>query len=73
MQEQSKGFYDAKGMPNPEMWAQFMSVQAPMIQTMMGNYIEQSKNLFVQMQEQMQSQAKNMFGTFPFNQPPEKK
>jgi hypothetical protein len=27
----------------------------------------------VQMQEQMQSQAKNMFGNFPFNQPPEKK
>jgi hypothetical protein len=25
------------------------------------------------MQEQMQSQAKNMFGNFPFNQPPEKK
>ena len=66
MQEQSKGFYDAKGMPNPEMWAQFMSVQAPMIQTMMGNYIEQSKNLFVQMQEQMQAQTRNMFQSFPF-------
>jgi len=66
MQEQSKGFYDAKGMPNPEMWAQFMSVQAPMIQTMMGNYIEQSKNLFVQMQEQMQAQTRNMFQNFPF-------
>ncbi len=66
MQDQSKVFYDAKGMPNPEMWTQFMSVQTPMIQTMMSNYIEQSKNLFVQMQEQMQSQARNMFQTFPF-------
>ncbi len=70
LQEQSKGFYDSRGMPNPEMWTQFMSVQAPVIQTMMGNYIEQSKNLFVQMQEQMQAQTRNMFQTFPFGMPP---
>ena len=38
----------------------------PMMQTMMSNYIEQSKNLFVQMQDQMQSQARSMFQTFPF-------
>ena len=66
MQDQSKVFYDAKGMPSPELWAQFMAVQTPMIQSMMGNYIEQSKNLFVQMQEQMQQQARSMFQTFPF-------
>ena len=70
MQDQSKVFYDAKGMPNPEMWTQFMSVQTPMIQTMMSNYIEQSKNLFVQMQEQMQQQARSMFHTFPFQGTP---
>jgi polyhydroxyalkanoate synthesis regulator protein len=34
---------------------------------MMGNYIEQSKSLFIQMQEQMQEQTKSMFGSsFPF-------
>jgi polyhydroxyalkanoate synthesis regulator protein len=33
---------------------------------MMSNYIEQSKSLFMQMQDQMQSQAKNVFGVFPF-------
>ncbi len=33
---------------------------------MMANYIEQSKNLFVQMQEQMQKQARSMFSGFPF-------
>ena len=70
--ENSKGFYEGKPF-SPEMWAQFMNVQGPMMQGMMSNYIEQSKSLFVQMQEQMQSQTKNMFGTFPFNQPPEKK
>ncbi|HEU0204717.1 MAG TPA: polyhydroxyalkanoate synthesis repressor PhaR, partial [Burkholderiaceae bacterium] len=31
-----------------------------------ANYIEQSKNLFVQMQENMQNQARSMFSTFPF-------
>jgi hypothetical protein len=25
MQDQSKAFDDAKGMPNPELWTQFMS------------------------------------------------
>lgn len=64
-QEQSKVLYDGKTVPSPELWAQLMSVQAPMIQGMMANYIEQSKNLYVQMQEQMQQQARNMFQNFP--------
>ncbi len=63
--ENSKGLMDDKAF-SPEMWTQFMSVQAPMMQGMMSNYIEQSKSLFIQMQEQMQSQAKNVFGAFPF-------
>jgi polyhydroxyalkanoate synthesis regulator protein len=33
---------------------QFLSGQAPLMQGLMGNYLEQSKNLFEQMQEQMQ-------------------
>ncbi len=70
MQEQSKTFYDNRHVPSPEMWTQFMSMQTPMIQTMMGNYIEQSKNLFVQMQEQMQAQTRSMFQNFPFAVPP---
>jgi len=65
MAENSKGLMDEKTF-SPEMWTQFMSVQAPMMQGMMSNYIEQSKSLFLQMQEQMQSQAKNVFGAFPF-------
>jgi polyhydroxyalkanoate synthesis regulator protein len=48
------------------MWTQFMNVQGPMMQGMMNNYIDQSKNLFLQMQEQMQNQSKAMFGAFPF-------
>ena len=42
------------------------SVQTPMLQNMMNNYIDQSKNLFVQMQDQMQDQTRAMFSTFPF-------
>jgi len=74
LQEQSKTFYDGKGF-GPEVWTQYMNSQAPMIQSMMGNYIEQSKNLFMQMQERMQSQTLNMFGSnfptagFPFGAP----
>jgi polyhydroxyalkanoate synthesis repressor PhaR len=66
--ENSKGLYEGKPF-SPEMWTQFMSVQGPIMQGMMTNYIEQSKALFIQMQEQMQSQTKNMFGTFPFVPP----
>jgi polyhydroxyalkanoate synthesis repressor PhaR len=53
--EQSKGIYDPKSF-TPEMWSQFMTGQAPLMQGLMGNYLEQSKNLFVQMQEKVQEQ-----------------
>jgi polyhydroxyalkanoate synthesis repressor PhaR len=62
--EQSKAFYESNKI-GPEMWTQFVNMQAPMIQSMMSNYIEQSKNLFVQMQENMQNQARSMFAGFP--------
>jgi polyhydroxyalkanoate synthesis regulator protein len=62
----SAGTFEGKPF-SPEMWNQFMNVQGPMMQGMMNNYIDQSKSLFVQMQEQMESQSKNMFGGFPFN------
>ena len=58
--EQSKGLYDPKNF-TPEMWTQFISGQAPMMQGLMGNYLEQSKKLFEQMQEQMGTQAGGLF------------
>ena len=70
LSENSKGFIEGKPF-SPEMWTQFMNVQGPMMQGMMSNYIEQSKSLFIQMQEQMQNQSKNMFGAFPFVPPTE--
>lgn len=68
MAEQSKGLYSPHHL-GPEAWAQFMAGQTPVLQSVMSNYIEQSKNLFVQMQDQVQGQTLNMFNTFPFNAP----
>lgn len=68
MAEQSKGLYGNNQM-GPEVWAQFMNVQTPMMQNMMNSYIDQSKNLFVQMQDQMQDQTRSMFSSFPFGAP----
>jgi polyhydroxyalkanoate synthesis repressor PhaR len=44
----------------PEMWAQFMNVQNPLL----GTYAEQSKTMIEKMQEQMQKNAEQMFGAF---------
>jgi len=72
MAEQSKALFAANGKqgapgsPNPDAWAQFMNFQGPMMQGMMSNYIEQSKNMFLQMQDQFQNQAKTVFNGFPF-------
>jgi polyhydroxyalkanoate synthesis repressor PhaR len=70
LQEQSRAFYDSNKV-GPEMWAQFVNMQAPMLQSMMSSYIEQSKDLFMQMQENMSKQARSMFSGFQF--PPENK
>ena len=49
----------------PEMWSQFMSMHSPVLQGMMGNYyVEQSKTMLSQMQEQMQKQTEQMLSTF---------
>lgn len=65
-QDQGQGVVDGKQFANPELWAQFMSVQTPVIQSMMSNYIEQSKNMFVSMQDQFQDQTRSMFTNFGF-------
>ncbi len=62
--QQAGGIYGKQF--GPESWTQFMNMQTPMVQNMMNNYVEQSKNLFVQMQDQMQDQAKAMFTNFNF-------
>lgn len=67
--EQTGGLYEGKAF-NPEAWSQFMALQTPMMQGMMSNYLDQSKHLFVQMQEQMQKQASSFFPNVPGFPPP---
>lgn len=62
--DQSKGLLEPNVM-NPEMWTQFLAGQAPGVQNLMGNYLEQSKNMFTQMQEQMAKQAETLFPGMP--------
>ncbi len=45
---------------SPEMWTQFMGLQAPVMQDLLNKNLEQSQNLFSQMQEQMQKQTEQM-------------
>jgi hypothetical protein len=49
-----------------DLWAQFMNLQGPAMQSLMQAYIEQSQKMFAQFQEQMQSQARNMFSGLSF-------
>ena len=69
--EQSKGLYDAKAV-SPELWTQFVAGQAPAVQGLMGNYLEQSKTMFTQMQEQMAKQAETLFPGLPGLMPPKR-
>jgi polyhydroxyalkanoate synthesis regulator protein len=43
-----------------------MNLQGPAMQSLMQAYIEQSQKVFSQFQDQMQSQARNMFSGLSF-------
>lgn len=66
LQDQAKSVYGDKMMLTPDLWKQFMQMQAPAMQGMLGNYLEQSAKLFMDMQQRMQDQTRGMFTTFPF-------
>ena len=66
LQEQSRTIYGDNSKINKDLWAQFMNFQGSAMQGMMSAYMDQSKNVFMQMQEQLQNQTKNIFSGFPF-------
>ncbi|GIX28341.1 polyhydroxyalkanoate synthesis repressor PhaR [Pelomicrobium sp. G1] len=66
LQEQSKAMYGENPLFNSDAWAQFLKIQGPAIQGLLSNYLEQSANLFLEMQQQLQKQTRNLFGGFPF-------
>ena len=53
---------DSQKGVSPEIWSQFMKVQPPMMQNMLGAYVQQSQSMLGQMQEQMQKQTEQMLG-----------
>ena len=71
--EQTQGVYDPKSF-TPETWSRLMTGQAPLMQGLMGNYLEQSKTLYEQMQEKMQEQIKSgsLFAGIPGLTPPKR-
>jgi polyhydroxyalkanoate synthesis repressor PhaR len=66
MQEQSRSIYGDNGKVGTDMWNQFLSYQQPAMQGLISTYMDQSRNMFLQMQEQVQSQTRNMFAGFNY-------
>ena len=66
LQDQSRQVYGQNPMLNSETWNEFVKMQGPAMQGLMQAYMEQSQKMFAQFQEQMQSQARNMFSGFTF-------
>lgn len=67
LQDQARALYGNAAGLSPDIWAQFFQAQGPIMQGMMGNYLEQSANMFLDMQTQMQKQARGIFSNLtPF-------
>jgi polyhydroxyalkanoate synthesis repressor PhaR len=66
LQDQSRQIYGDNPMLNADAWSEFIKMQGPAMQGLMGRYLEQSANAFMEMQQQLQQQTRNLFGGFPF-------
>ena len=66
LQDQSRQLYGQNPMLNSEAWGEFVKMQGPAIQGLMGRYLEQSAHAFLEMQQQLQQQTRNLFSGFPF-------
>lgn len=66
MKEQSQALYGDNAKLNQDWWNQFLAFQGPAMQGLISTYLDQSRNMFVQMQEQLQNQTKNIFSGFSF-------
>jgi polyhydroxyalkanoate synthesis repressor PhaR len=66
IQDQSKALYGTNSKATQDLWNQFMSFQGPAMQNLVSAYMDQSRNMFVQMQQQLENQTRNMFTGFGF-------
>jgi polyhydroxyalkanoate synthesis repressor PhaR len=66
LQDQSQQLYgeNSTQMQN-DMWSQFMNFQGPAMQTMMATYMEQSRKMLHQMQDQLKTQTRTLFTSIP--------
>ncbi len=68
LQEQSRTMYGGDNASvQADFWNQFLNFQQPAMQSMMTAYMDQSKKMFQSMQDQLQSQTRNMFTGFQLN------
>jgi polyhydroxyalkanoate synthesis repressor PhaR len=67
IQEQSsKMFGGDTTKVNQDLWSQFMSFQGPAMESLVSAYMDQSKQMYEQMQSRLQNQTKSMFAGFQF-------
>ena len=66
LREHSQKLYGDPAKFNEDIWKQFMSFQGPAMQNLVSAYLDQSRNVFLQMQEQLQNQTRTMFSGFSF-------
>jgi len=66
LQDQSRQVYGENPMLKADAWNEFIKMQGPAMQGLMGSYLEQSANAFMEMQQNLQQQTRNLFGNFPF-------
>ncbi|HMM72730.1 MAG TPA: polyhydroxyalkanoate synthesis repressor PhaR [Rhodocyclaceae bacterium] len=66
MQEQGQALFGDKNPLGRDLWTQFLNFQGPAMQSMMSTYMEQSRNMFQQMQEQIGQQTRSLFSGFNF-------
>src|SRR5467141_5165107 len=65
MKEQSQKLYGGEPAKfNEDLWKQFMGFQGPAMQSLISAYMDQSRNVFLQMQEQLQNQTRGIFSGF---------
>jgi len=65
MQEQSPSMQGGS-KASQDLWNQFTAFQGPAMQSLVSSYMDQSRNMFLQMQEKVQNQTRNMFTGFGF-------
>ncbi|MBL8399326.1 MAG: polyhydroxyalkanoate synthesis repressor PhaR [Candidatus Accumulibacter sp.] len=68
LQEQAQQLYgESSSQMQSDLWSQFMNFQGPAMQTMMTTYMEQSRHMLHQMQDQLKSQARTLFNGIPLS------